>query len=400
MNGRLIGALAAMLTLLAAGMSTGTRVYYLLFYILLAMLVLGLASVVWTVFTLKLEMKGVRARVTRGDTLMTVFTVKHMSLLPVASVRIQVNVPSSYAPTQEISVSTPPFAERSFRHMIQCPHRGVYEAGVTRISARDIFGFFCVSRNPGMKLIRMEVLPKAVHAPEMKLKSVDMGPEFLARASEDTASPSDVRAWQDGDSLKKVHWKLSMRRRELMVRTYEESARPDTLIIPDLSEITALKDQQLTVEDCICESCLAMAKAQLEAGYPVLMPLSGAQPMEISGRSAADLPAFADALLRVKFDSPFAYEKVLMQMMMRMQRTGGAVLATSRLTMKNADLAMRMQRSGVQVKLIWVSDDVRDEALELMERLRMENVQVQRVDPWSRDARKPAPAAEKDLFDL
>ena len=47
MNGRLIGALAAMLTLLAAGLSTGTRVYYLLFYVLLAMLLLGLISTIF-----------------------------------------------------------------------------------------------------------------------------------------------------------------------------------------------------------------------------------------------------------------------------------------------------------------------------------------------------------------
>lgn len=388
MNARLIGALFAMLTLLAAGLSTGTRVYYLLFFLLLAMLLLGVVSALWTVFTVKIDMKGVRARVNRGDTLMTVFTVRHASLLPVASVRIQVNVPSSYAPMQEISVNTPPFSERAFRHIIQCPHRGVYEAGVTRIAARDIFGFFCISRKPDMKLIRMEVLPKLNHAEEMKLKSVDMGPEFLARASEDTASPSDVRAWQDGDSLKKVHWKLSMRRREVMVRTYEESARPDTLIIPDLSEITALKDQQLTMEDCICESCLAMAKAQLDAGYPVLMPLTSAKPQEIAGRYPSDIAAFADAMLRVKFDSPYAYEKVLMQMMLRMQRTGGAVLCTSRLTMRTADLAMRMQRSGVQVKLIWISDDPRDEAMELLERVRMENVQAERVDPWKAEGRR------------
>lgn len=396
MNARLIGAAFAMLTLLAAGLSTGTRVYYLLFYVILALIVLGLASAVWTVFTVKIDMKGVRARVNRGDTLMTVFTVRHTSLLPVASVRIQVNVPSSYAPMQEISVSTPPFAERSFRHMIQCPHRGVYEAGVTKISARDMFGFFCVSRKPNMKLIRMEVLPKVKDAAQMQLRSVDMGPEFMARASEDNASPSDVRQWQDGDSLKKVHWKLSMRRREIMVRTYEESARPDTLIIPDLSEITAMKDQQLTMEDCICESCLAMAKAQLDAGYPVLMPLTSAKPAEIQGRYASDLPAFADALLRVKFDSPFAYEKVLMQMMQRMQRTGGAVLSTTRLTMRTADLAMRMQRSGVQVKLIWVSDDPRDEAMELVERLKMESVQVERVDPWKAEGRGTGRALEDD----
>ena len=45
MSARLIGVLAAMVALLAAGLATGTRVYYLLFFILLLMVVYGLASV-------------------------------------------------------------------------------------------------------------------------------------------------------------------------------------------------------------------------------------------------------------------------------------------------------------------------------------------------------------------
>ncbi len=380
MSARLTGALVAMAALLAAGLSTGARVYYLLLILLAAMLLLGLASALWTVFTLRVEMKGVRPRVKRGETLMTVFTVRHASLLPVASVRVQLSVPSSLLPEQEISVCTPPFVARSFRHRVPCPHRGVYEAGVTRVAARDMFGFFSISRRPGGKLLRVEVVPNPAPASELPLAASDVGPEFFARAAEDNASPSDIRAWQEGDSLKKVHWKLSMRRREVVVRTYEESARPDTLIIPDLSSVTALKDRQLSAEDAVCEACLGAAKAQLEAGDPVRMPLTSAEPSEVSGHFPADLPAFADALMRVRFDSPYAYEQVLALMLARMQRTGGAVLATARLTTRVADLAMRMQRSGIRTRLVWATDDPREESLEMLERLKMEGVEVQRAE--------------------
>ena len=54
----------------------------------------------------------------------------------------------------------------------------------------------------------------------MPLKASDVGPEFISRAAEDNASPSGVRKWQDGDELKKVHWKLTLKKREVMVRTY------------------------------------------------------------------------------------------------------------------------------------------------------------------------------------
>lgn len=404
MNSRRLGYGLVMAAMLVAGLSTGTRLYYLIALALSMMLALGAVAVVWTLFTLKFDIKGVRTRVNRGERMVAVFNLRHGCLLPVASIRVHLNVPSAYAPTQEVNVSCPPFSRRTFRQVIQCPHRGVYEAGVTRISVEDVFGLVRLSRSPHTRLVKLEVLPRVSEVAPLQLTAIDQGPEFRSRAAEDNASPSDVRAWQEGDELKKIHWKLSLRKRELLVRTYEESARPDTLIIPDLAELTALRDQQLTLEDCVCEAALSAAQAQLKAGYPVRMPLVGARPGEIVGQSPADIAAFTDAMLRVKFDSPYGYEQVLMLMLARFQRTGGAVLVTARLTTRIADMALRMQRSGVATKLIWVSDDDRDESMALIERVKMGGVKAERLDPWEgvrsdEDRQRAAEAAFDDEYD-
>ena len=381
-NARRVGYALTLAAMLAAGLSTGTRLYYLIALILAAMALLGLVSALWTLLSLRFDMKGARTRVTRGDALMTVFTVRHGCLLPTAAIWIDMTVPASGAARQEINVSTPPFVKRTFRQVLQCPHRGVYQAGVARIRVVDAFGLICLSRRPKGGLVRLEVQPGAKEQPPLPLSADDQGPERLARSAEDNALPSDVRAWQDGDELKKVHWKLSLRKRELMVRTYEETARPDTLIIPDLGQVTALRDEQLSVEDCVCEACLGAAKALLDAGYPVRMPLVNGAPGELAGQFPADYAAFPDAMLRVKFDSPYPYEQVLMLMLGRLQRTGGAVLVTARVTAKVADMAMRMQQSGIATRLIWISDDERDQAMERIERLRMAGVHAERLDPW------------------
>ena len=369
------------LAMLACGLSTGAQAYYLVALALFALLILSLISAAWALFTVRVEMKGVKPRVERGETLMTIFTVRHKSLLPVSAVRLRLSVPSAFQPFQEISVSAPPFAGKVYRHRIVCPHRGSFEAGVTRIFASDLFGLVTLSRKSGMRLLRVEVTPRVPQDTPMALKAGDIGPEFLSRSDEDTASPSDVRKWQEGDPLKKVHWKLTMRKREIMVRVYEESARPDTLVIPDLTSVSAT-DQALSIEDAVCEACLGAAKAQLEAGYPVRMPLTSQAPAEITGQFPQDLHSFVDALMRVKFDSPYEYEQVLTLMQRRMSRTGGAVVVTPHLTSRIADLAARMQQSGVNTRVIWISDSGLDPSLEMVERLRMENVRVDRVDPW------------------
>ena len=398
MNIKLAAYLIIAATLLICGLSTGAQAYYLIAFTLLILLLISFISVLWALMTVKVEMKGLKARVVRGETLMTIFTVRHSSLLPVSAVRLRLSVPSAFSPSQEVSVPALPFAKKLFRWRINCPHRGVYDAGITRIYVSDLFGLVTLSRKSGMKLVRVDVAPRVPDALPMELKGGDIGPETISRADEDTASPSDVRKWQDGDPLKKVHWKLTMRRREVMVRVYEESARPDTLVIPDLTEISAMRDQALAIEDCVCEACAGAVKAQLEAGYPVRMPLTSETPSEIAGQFPADVAAFVDALMRVKFDSPYEYEQVLMQMMRRMSRTGGAVIVTPHLTSRIADLAVRMQRSGVRTRLVWISDTRLDQSLEMMERLRMENVDVSRTDPWSiSDPGEPAAKSADDF---
>ena len=109
--------------------------------------------------------------------------------------------------------------------------------------------------------------------------------------------------------------------------------------------------------------------------------------------------------MRVEFDSTYPYEQILMLMFQRMQRTGGAVLVTSRVSTRTVDIALRMQQRGIQVKLIWITDAARDDAREMLERLKMAGAIVETVDPWAQEAFAPEAApgttsGEANLFEM
>ena len=379
---RLLTCSLSFIALMAAALSTGAAVYYLLALMILMMAAVGLASALLALFTVSASLGMPMRKLQRGDVAHLSLTARYMSILPVRSLQVRLLIPEDQRATDTLDISLPPFVWRKFTFKLPCPHRGVYHVGLDAIVVGDVFGLFTFHRKIRGARQKIEVRPAVTDLPPMQLLSTESDAGIISRSTEDTASPSDTRNYQMGDPLKRIHWKLSARKRELLVRTYEESAKPDTLIMLDLSPLNILRSQALSLEDVIIESAASIAVAQLRASNPVRMPLMAAMPQELSGQSTADTARILDALTRIPFDSPYPFDQVLMLEMRRMQRTGAAVLITSRLTPRTCDIAQQMKRNGMQVAVLFVTDTRRPDALEMIERLNTLGIQTQKIDPY------------------
>ena len=383
MNGRTAAFLLMAATLLVIALTTGTAVYYLMAAMLFMMALVGFLNALITLITLQMTLTAQKKSAERGETVGVRLMLKRRTLLPPGSIELEVSAPDEGRDTGRIVVASAPIKGREYRYAIHCAHRGVYEVGVSRLRATDIFGLFTLSRRVKETTARVEVMPKLKQTPAMIVKPGDEGPQGRVRMTEDMASPSGVRAWQEGDSLKKVHWKLTARRRELMVRTFEESARPDFLILLDCAPVNAMKSHVRTIEDALCEAAAAAALAQMEAGYPVRMPLNASKPSELSGQTPAEIAHFLSALTWLQFDSPYSFEQVIQLELRRMLRTGALILISTRLNAALAELALRVSQLGVKVQYVWVAETTHTDNEEMKRRLELLGVPVRRVNPWS-----------------
>lgn len=382
MSNKTVVFLLIALTLLAIALSTGGAIYYLLFWTLMMILLIALESALATLYTIRVSSSAQKDRAVRGETVAIRMNVRRRTVLPVGLIEVEVSSPADQHAAGKIAVQLPPFKNREYRYAVRCPHRGRYRMGVTRIYVTDIFSLFTFSRAVKEDGASICVLPKTEGVEPMAIEPGETGPQGQVKVSEDISSPSGVRAWQDGDHLKKVHWKLTMRRRELMVRTYEETARPDTLVLMDVSPVSASRSQVLTIEDTMCDAAASAVLAQMNAGYPVRMPLSSKRPVEVNGQFPGEIGRFLDALTELTFDCPYSFEQVLAIEMQRIQRTGGVLLVTARLTSAIADNALRMRRLGVRVQISWIAESMTPECLTLKAQLELSGIVVRQISPW------------------
>ena len=322
--------------------------------IALAFLYAAISSL-WTGLTLRVESEAQPAHILRGENSTVTVTLSHRSLLPAGRALLQ-----SREETKELVFKC--FSPVAYETEFLGRHVGKYEMGPDEIEVRDLF-YLCRFRVKCAGTAQLMVLPRAFPIDKPEVNAGEDGLKSLPRSQEDFNAPDDTRAYREGDTLKRVHWKLSARRMELVVRKYETPAPPDTLILLD----TGVPDERAEapavaadLRDALCETAVAVAKMQMEDESPVRLPLHGAQAVEFAADHARSLESLQEMLACQNFDRAEPFEEVLHAEMRRMQRTGAVVVLSSRLNAAIAEAICDIRRMGPGVRLYLVTGNTED----------------------------------------
>ena len=226
------------LTLLTAAFSTGSPVF-LMPALLIALLCLsGIYGVFRASATLEVASHASTERVQRGEDVTLSVQVKRRGWIPLAPMWLELSgvngANSTASGTQMMQLR--PGRSQALELTFHAAHVGAIHPGVQSVMLSDFFGVCTIRQKPNMDGGELLVLPQLFDIAPLRLSSGEMGTEAMARASEDVTNPTDVRTYQPGDPMKKIHWKLSARKQEALVRRFEDPVQPDALVLLDCAE--------------------------------------------------------------------------------------------------------------------------------------------------------------------
>ena len=368
---------------LLCALSMGNRTYLLISIIIALAWVFSWASVRMAEKSVKVENALSGVKVNRGDVVAMDIAVSHRSLLPIAPVALRMRATSN-TPAGTIHLTQLGKRRQRVTHKFAADHVGAMFPGVDSYVVSDVFGFFKREHQPDMAGQELLVLPVPFDVEPLTFAAGDMGVETMKRAMEDPSSPADIRSWQQGDPLKRIHWKATARKRELMVRQFEEPALPDALILMDTSppHLSPGVDEARKpfLCDAILETAASVVACQIRQDNNVRMPLVGERPMEYSSRMG--LPLLLEELARCTFNETERFERVMMMQLAEMRKNGAVVIITTRLRSEMVDLIIRMKRMGPNVRLYLVTFDPEEAAfLPFVARLQQAYIEVNYVTP-------------------
>jgi len=149
-------------------------------------------------------------------------------------------------------------------------YRGEYNLGLDSVVATDFVGLFRLTRKFDHRAI-LKALPRIID-----FSNIPLSVALVAEASskfdirdEDYSVISDIRPYVPTDSIKRVHWKLTAKRNEWMVKIFQSNALHHMNIVVDNLRLYLTEEEVLTLEDSIIEAALGLAKFCLNSGMPV-----------------------------------------------------------------------------------------------------------------------------------
>ncbi len=367
--------------LLLAAFSTGSPLFFMAALLLILLIVFGFISVWQASRTLTIQSDLSGKTVQRGDNVILNVVVHHHGLLPIAPILLELSATPDM-PETKVRLKDAPGKHQRLTLPFHASHVGVCAPGVKAYTIEDLFGFFSIRHCPEASQGDLLVLPVVFPVEDLLFAPGDSGFETLARATEDVTNPSDVRTYQQGDALKKIHWKLSLRKGELMVRRFEEPVLPEVLVLMDCSQPPTWghPDAEADVRDSLLETAASVVAHQLHSDHGVRLPLQGAHPVEFE--KSMGLPLLLEDLARLDFSETDRFERVLLLETRRLRKVGSTVIVSARLNSNMVDMMIRMRRMGPYVRLYLITFTPDDPKLvPLISKLQQAAIQVRFVTP-------------------
>ena len=371
----------ALTALLLAAFSTGSPVFLTGAVLLVLVMLCSFFSVWHAARTLEIRSDLSGRTVRRGEDVMLTVSVRHKGLLPIAPVLLELYATAD-RPETAVRLKDAPGRVQKLTVPFHAAHVGVSTPGVKSCTVEDLFGLFSKVITPETAMGELMVLPMPFQVEPLTFAPGDSGLETMARATEDVTSPSDIRAYMPGDALKKIHWKLSARKRELVVRRFEEPVLPDCLVLMDCSAPPSWghKEAEADVRDALLETAASIVSSQVNSDHAVRLPLLGKHPMELE--KGMGMPLILENLARVDFSETDRFERVLLMETRRMRKVGATVVIAARLSSHMVDVMIRMHRMGPEVRLYLVTFTPDDPVvLRLISKLQQGEVEVCYVTP-------------------
>ena len=328
---------------------------YTMFYVLLATVLLSFVQLIYVSIRIKYFQSLPEIIINKGEAYDYSFRLTNVD--PMFYSLIKVKLIGDYSIFEHVDnyeYILSPFQKMTRKINVDFKYRGVYEFGVDHLEISDFLGLF---RWVNILEDRLSVIiyPRVLDIQNFRPIGTDQMTTSLRylKNNEEVTAPADIRHYQYGDPLNRIHWKLFARTGEMLTKIYESGNRNSVGVFVDLTPGEAQNELRYAAEDRAIETSISLIRCFLRNQMPVHMIYGDRRFVKTMHQdNIAGFGEIYELLSRIRFDSRVNFFSALERRLTHDDNYQDMLVVTIDLSRAVADRLLRMSNSGRNMTVI------------------------------------------------
>lgn len=239
---------------------------------------------------------------------------------------------------------------------LTCQYSGVFDIGIEKLELTDYLGLFRFSASHWQQLT-LTVLPRVLPLPDLPvgLYSTDVQARH-SQIKDDYSTIIDYRTYRPTDQFKHIHWKLSAKKNEWIVKNYGSTVDFSTAILLDLQPLTLPLREILQLEDSMREGVVALLNGCTMHDQPVDLVYAD-QAVQVATLQESGFKYLYSLCCSLTFASELPVSAVLEEYMAQKQEASNYWILTSSPDKPLVDILRYLYQAGRGVTLFYFAAD-------------------------------------------
>ena len=348
------------ISIISFALLVGGTIPYFLFYIFLLSFTLPFIHSLIVLINLKGSINLPKKSIFAGDNIDLNFKVENTTFLSIPHMEIVSNLSrelTGQSPNKLI-ISLDKGEDFNYKENLILRRRGYYELGKIEIIITDVFGFYSFKKILTEE-ISLLVYPKPISISSFQtIISKKPGQWYLDNSIfKDVNQIKTLRDYEEGDSIKSIHWKLSAKTDNLIIKEYENPGDNKLVLFLDNNMDLFKTDVNRRLEDKIVDIGLSLINYSLEENIKIeLNTKNSTTPIKVEGQSISDLKPFLEVLARFKGNGSLDFISMVMESIHFLNQESTVIIITPNLNKKIGSLAIQLKTKNLNPILIGITD--------------------------------------------
>lgn len=338
----------------------GGTMPYFLFYVFILAFALPLIHSLIIVRKLKASIHVPKGYLFTGENININYKIENRSFLPLPYMEITSNLSKELTGRSPNKTSISLGGKDFFHHTenLVLKRRGYYELGDIDITVTDVFGFYSFTKKLTNE-ISLLVYPEPINLSSFQVIISQRPGQLDVDNSifKDKNKINDLRGYRDGDSVKSIHWKLSAKRDNLIIKEYDNPGDNKVIIFIDNNLRLFKDDVNRRLEDKVADAALSLVNYFLKQNISLNLETQNNKDLVmVQGEEVSNLKPFLDVLARFKGNGTFNLESLVLDKLHSFNQGSTVIIITPNLNKAMGALAIQLKTKHLNPIFISVTD--------------------------------------------